>query len=539
MSSLSNELATLLQAAATGTSATKKVDWTGIDTQVKHEGKEIKLPAEPGNMPIADAIRTLEQVQEQENQKFDANERIMCAPWDGLTAVYKAMQNIYGVVLAQSKKTFFGEILPDMVTVHTGPGAKDRVQVPMGQMGLPGVSAPVTIGIQPWGVYIAGKVRKRDRAILVEIINEAKRILREDSIYRGKAIRLGVDSDGDLNTHEQPEFLDLAKVQESDMIHSAETAAQIRTSILAPLKHTEACRRNKVPLKRGVLLEGKYGTGKSLTARVTAKVATDNGWTFIMLNRSQGLKTAIEFARAYQPCVIFAEDIDRAADRENEDVNDLVNLLDGLITKDMEMMVVLTTNFIEKIDRALLRPGRFDAIVSIQPPDADAAERLVRHYAGPLLDTQAELGLARYAIQGWIPATIREVVERAKLSMLVEEREAITSEDLIVAAVGMQRHMELLNPVEVTSTPESRLYAAFKELVGAGVNEGLGGEEGIENLPTAEAVNVIDQRVQRLTSRANDLRDQLSATRNDVQSGASSAQMAMEHGLRIRQKIGA
>src|SRR5690606_35602369 len=143
------------------------------------------------------------------------------------------------------------------------------------------------------------------------------------------------------------------------MIHTKETDALIRTNIFSPLKHTEACRKHKIPLKRGILLEGKYGTGKSLTARVTAKVAVDNGWTFIMLNRAQGLRAAIEFARTYQPCVIFAEDIDRVADREDENVNDLVNMLDGVVTKDMEMMICLTTNFIEKIDQALLRPGRF------------------------------------------------------------------------------------------------------------------------------------------------------------------------------------
>jgi SpoVK/Ycf46/Vps4 family AAA+-type ATPase len=73
---------------------------------------------------------------------------------------------------------------------------------------------------------------------------------------------------------------------------------------------------HKVPLKRGVLLEGPYGTGKTLTAFVTAKKCVENGWTFIMLDRVAALKEALTFARMYAPAVVFAEDIDRSVEGE-------------------------------------------------------------------------------------------------------------------------------------------------------------------------------------------------------------------------------
>lgn len=424
----------------------EKVDWTKIDTQIEFDGKKIKLPSDPTAMDYDDAIDTIGRVRDQENQTYDVNELIKGAPWDTLVAVYRSMQSIYGVVLAQSQKTFFGEIKPDFITVSTGPGALDKVQVPMGQMSLPGVEAPISVQMRREGTVIYGTVRRRDRARLVEIANKAREIIRTDSVYKGKAIRLNVDSDGDLELSEQPEFLNLAGVKESDIIHTRETGGLISTNVFAPLKHTQACRTNNIPLKRGILLEGKYGTGKSLTARVTAKIGVDNGWTFIMLNRSQGLKAAIEFAREYQPCVIFAEDIDRAADRSDENVNDLVNLLDGMISKTMEMMVVLTTNHIENIDRSLLRPGRFDAVISIDAPDAETAERIIRAYASGLLSENEDLTKVGEVTSGMIPASIREVVERAKLSMLTEGRDVITADDLYFSAVGMQRHMALLNP---------------------------------------------------------------------------------------------
>lgn len=512
--------------------AAPKADWTKIDTEIRHEGKQITLPADPGRMDYDDAIQTLERVRDQENQEFDVSETVKGAPWDTLVAVYRAMQDIYGVVLARGIQTFFGEIKPDFVTVITGHGDTDRLQVPAGMMNLPGVTSPVFVTMSPDGTIIHGTVRKRDRAILVEIANRARAILRESSIYKGKAIRLNVGDDGALGLTVQPEFLDLSSVRESDIIHTKFTEAQIRTSIFAPLKHTAACRANRVPLKRGILLEGKYGTGKSLTARVTAKVATENGWTFIMLNRSQGLKAAIEFAREYQPCVIFAEDIDRAADRSDEGVNDLVNLLDGLISKSMEMMVVLTTNFIENVDQSLLRPGRFDAVISIDAPDAETAERIIRTYAGPLLDPAADLGTVGTETAGMIPASIREVVERAKLSMLTEGRDCLTVDDLLVSAIGMQRHMALLAPKAPGLTPSQMFAKAFVELLG---ETGNGNSDVIEHLDDINHRLIESHRM--TTARLGSIRDASMAAADSASKARDAASAAYDRATEVKKIV--
>lgn len=496
-------------------------DWTKIDTTIRHDGKQIVLPNEPGKMDYDDAIVTIGRIRDQENQTFDVTETVKAAPWDAIVAVYRAMQDIYGVVIAESIQTFFGEIKPDFLTVKTGPGPLDKVQVPVGQMSLPGVTEPVRIGIFAGGAFIKGVVRKRDRARLIEIANRARELLKSSSVYRARAIRIGVDDDGDLNMDQQPEFLDLSRVAVSDMIHTAETEALIRTNIFSPLRNTEACRKHRIPLKRGILLEGRYGTGKSLTARVTAKVATDNGWTFIILDRSQGLKAAIEFAQTYQPCVIFAEDIDRAADRDDEAVNDLVNLIDGVISKEMEIMVILTTNFVEKIDRALLRPGRFDAVISIQQPDAETAERLIRAYARDLLSQDVNLARVGEVVAGQIPATIREVVERAKLSMLGEDRPSLSEEDLYASAIGMKRHMLLLDPPSNEKTPAESFYEAFSGLiVGA-----IGGTADGEPAATDQTVR---EGVKQVVSHISAARRDIGGVKELAAGAAGSSQKAVE-----------
>lgn len=503
-------------------------DWSSIATEVRHEGKHIVLPGDPAKMDYKAARETLVRIEKQENQTYDANEKVLGAPWDALVALVKAMQHTYGVVMAESVQTFFGEIKPDMVTIVTGVGDHDRIQVPMGQMSLPNVSEPVRVGMFPGGAYIVGTVRRRDQTILVDLANLARKILREESVYRGQAIRLGVDEDGDLILGKQPEFIDIRQVAESDMIHTAETTALIRTNIFAPLKNTEACRRHRIPLKRGILLEGRYGTGKSLTARVTAKVAADNGWTFINLDRVQGLKAALEFAKAYQPAVIFAEDIDRAADRDDEKVNDLVNLLDGVISKNDEIMVVLTTNFVEKIDKALLRPGRFDAVISIQPPDAETSVRLIQAYTRGLL-SEGDLSAVGEVIAGWIPATIREVVERAKLSMLTDDRSQITPDDLMISAVGMKRHMELLEPKTTKKSARDLfcdgLLGMLQEASASPIDQG------------GPSLRDLYQLVDRTEDRVIAARGDIEQIAGVVKAGANSAEQGRKLGEEILEKI--
>lgn len=517
----------------------EKSIWDSIDTTIVYQGKHITLPGEPKDMPIPDAIKTLKRIEEAENQRYDVMEMVTGAPWDALVAIAKAMHQIYGVVIAESVQTFFGEIKPKLITINTGPEDGDNIQVAMGQMSLPNITAPVNIGLHHLGSYIMGQVRRKDRAALVEIAVLARKIMQTDSIYKGKAIKLRVDDDGALQLTEQPEFIQLKHVHESDMIHTAETSAMIETNIFGPLKYTESCRRHHIPLKRGILLEGRYGTGKSLTARVTAKVAVTNGWTFIMLDKSQGLGAAIEFARTYQPCVIFAEDIDRAADREDESVNTLVNLLDGMITKDMEMMVVLTTNFIDKIDKALLRPGRFDAVISIQPPDAETVIRLIHQYARDLLASTVDLSVVGHTIAGQIPATIREVVERSKLTMLMEDRGHLTANDLQIAAVGMKQHMALLEEKKDAKTPAQTFYEAFRDLISDAANI----DESVVDNITGEVT-----RTRRdMGGLARVVTQKLDQTNSFAQAAAGSAESAKElaerglntstEGLRTTQKV--
>lgn len=450
-----------------------EIDWTRIETPLEFRGKKIILPGEPGEMPLDSAITALEQIRESEAQEYAVAELVAGLPWDAAVAVYRALCEAYGTILPKTVVTWFGKRPPQFLSVQTGPDEKDVVQIPTGRFTLPGMSKEMHLSLSRHGCVIQGEVNKKDRARLLEIVMRARKIVKSESIYKGKAIELNVDDDGDLDVSAQPTFFQLDGVTEADMIHNEMTARIINHSIFAPIKHTAACIKHKIALKRGILLEGRYGCGKSLTARVTAKVAQDNGWTFIVLSRAKGLQAALSVAQAYQPCVVFAEDIDRFGDRTKEEVNDLVNLMDGLVPKGSAIMTILTTNFIENIDRALLRPGRLDAVVSIDAPDAGTVERLIALYGGEALSKDIPLARVGEILAGQIPATVAEVVKRAKLAMLFEDREVLTEDDLVTSAESAARHIALLADKSPERSPGDQLASSLAAIVNDGQKQTL------------------------------------------------------------------
>lgn len=450
----------------------KKTNWDRLDVEIQHEGRAITLPNDPDKMPINKAIEALVRKQQDEEQIFRVFEIIDAYPFDAAVACTQAMINLYGWASPQTEITqsMFGisKNPPVMISVKTGVKDDDVVQCPLGAFKLPGVDELVQTRItkapKDRQVFvITGEIKKRSKHLVLELANEARRIVKEQSIYRGKAIRLSVNYDGNLDLTEPPTFMDVSANDE--IVFDDSIQEQINHSILSPIMFTKDVKGVKTPLKRGILLEGPYGTGKSLTARMTARVCEENGWTFVLLDKVQGLKAALEFANRYAPAVVFAEDIDRVMGERDESANDLINTIDGVVSKRAEIMTILTTNFVEKIDPVILRPGRLDAVISLRAPTNEAVERLLRVYAGKLLDASADLSGAVRELSGQIPASIRECVERAKLGMIWRRASKLSDSDVVTAAKTMKNHLALLNRDVKKPTAAERLAESLQEVV--------------------------------------------------------------------------
>lgn len=490
-----------LAKAAVKDSTGGKVDpWSGINVAIGNEGHKIILPSVPVNMDLETGIKTLERKLKEENQEVGVDERVDAFPLDGAVAFHKAMQQIFGWVTAVPTPGFFGPQPPRTIDVEVG--FNKRISVIWGRFELPGIDGHVECGgyTTPAGprFIITGKVRRKHHAIIRLLAETTRAIVAVDSIYRGKAIRLKVDDDGDIDWDNGISFSDLSGVHPDNLVFSAETEIQIATSLWTPIEQTERCRLHGIPLKRGILMEGPYGTGKSLASAVTAVKAVANSWTFLSVEKVAGLAQALHFARKYQPCVLFAEDIDRVmngADRDDE-IDDILNTIDGIESKSTEIMVVLTTNHVERITRAMLRPGRLDAIISIQPPDAEAVRKLIRLYGHGLVMSDDLLEQSGHSLAGAIPAVISECVQRAKLVAIrrrpTDEGLLITDADIADAAIGLKPHVTLLG-----SEMEDKRDPSFRELIEAALKDVVEPLTGTMN-STGERVYHLNGRVRRV-----------------------------------------
>lgn len=449
-----------------------------IEAKVEWEGSHIVLPLDPAKMTYAEAQKWLARLEKDENEQINVREIVDAFPYDGAVAFMKALKRIYGWATPVPPQSFF-EAPPTMMSVDVGP--YEKTTIIWGRFAIPGLAGTLMCSmafLEGRPVFcITGQTIKKHLPAVHEVAELARTIVREESIYRGKAIRLLVDDKGNINFNEPPKFIDTTKVVASELVFSSELTEQIATNLFTPIVHTTMCRKHRIPLKRGVLLEGPYGTGKTLCANVTAQKCEQHGWTFITVERVAALKSALYMAAMYQPCVIFVEDIDReVAGERTPEIDAILNTVDGIVSKGKEIITVLTSNNAEAINQAMMRPGRLDAILRIDPPDAEAAERLMRIYGRGLIRPETELVAAKEALAGQIPAVIRECVERSKLYAISRGANgdfSIEDADIAHAAFGMKRHLELLRgKLPDPESDEHKLGKALVQCVSRGLANG-------------------------------------------------------------------
>ncbi len=441
-------------ARATAKGKDEKEEEKFKNVEIVREGEQIIIPEE---MTLKQARIWLERKEVEEEQEIAIDEIIEAFPLEGAYAFAKAIARKYGFSALVPTPGFFGSSPPVMIGVDTG--VNESAQVPWGRVEIPNIAGYLETGITVKDnrmlFRIGGEVKQKHKFAIKDLANLTRKIVHDESIYRGKAIRVQFEKDPKkFNPRDCPKFIDTRQVKVEELIFSEDVKKAVNTSLFTPIEHTENCRKYQIPLKRGVLLEGPFGTGKTLTAYVAARKCVENHWTFIYLSKVEDLKTAIHFAKSYQPAVIFAEDIDRVMEegerKENEAVNEILNTIDGVDTKGMELIVALTTNHVDHIEPAMMRPGRLDAVISVRAPDQTASIDLVKLYARGRLDQKDDFTEVGNKLSGQIPAVIREVVERSKLAAVSRlkkgEELLLRAPDLEFAAIEMLNHLRLMTP---------------------------------------------------------------------------------------------
>ena len=260
--------------------------------------------------------------------------------------------------------------------------------------------------------------------------------LKNASIYKGRAINV------------EREFLDLSAIDDEIVVYGTSIKRELEAHIWSLIRRGDVCRSAGVSQQRKVLLAGPFGCGKTLTAFVTAKIATDHGYTFIYLPptyKSMGgeIPNAFQLARRYEPAVVFIEDMEYEQRHEEESAfRNILNAIDGLPSKSSRILTIMTANRPDKIAGGMQRPGRIDHVVDFTNyAHNDVVRLLISTIPELYRSADIDWDRAAQACKDFTPAFVREVSASAKLLAISEARDGtqpkVTTEMLVSAAESL------------------------------------------------------------------------------------------------------
>ena len=256
-----------------------------------------------------------------------------------------------------------------------------------------------------------------------------------------------------------------------------EEAKQELKEIVEFLKNPEKFSVLGGKLPKGVLLVGPPGTGKTLLARAVAGEAGvpyfhAAGPEFDEILVGQGarrVRDLFKAAKARAPCVIFIDEIDSVGAKRsssvlhpyaNQTINQLLSEMDGFHQND-GVIVLGATNRRDDLDKALLRPGRFDVEVQVPVPDFSGRKEILEHYLSKIKladDVNVEL-LAR-GTTGFTGADLENMVNQAAVRGAIDGAVAVTTKYLEQA-----RDKVLMGPERKSRIPdeEANTITAYHE----------------------------------------------------------------------------
>jgi transitional endoplasmic reticulum ATPase len=406
-------------------------------------GEKFILPAQYDGK-VESAIDYLVNHIKQESQTFKFHRTMDYRPYDGAHAFMTVMKQLTGTTgLGKTKWTFFGPQHPQFLSINTSPTKVE--QIPWGEVNFPMYEATFRVGAthdEDKGLvfHLAVEAPRKWRKHIEAIFSIIEKHLVEHSIYRGQAI------DG----AENPNFLDLSSVSEERVFYSEDVMAQLSAHVWTPVTYADTVRQ-LMPLKRAVLFAGPYGTGKTLGCMLTAQKAVKAGWTFVMCRTGKDDPAMVmKTAALYAPAVVVVEDIDvHAEGGTNADISRLLEMLDGITTKGVEVVGLFTTNHLDRIQKGALRPGRIDAIIEISDLDeAGFRKCITAEVTTEYLDKKIAWGEVSEAFAGFRPAFVVEAARRAQrytMSRNEGQPGTIKTEDLVHAAGSLRPQLDLMD----------------------------------------------------------------------------------------------
>ncbi|MHA2169848.1 MAG: CDC48 family AAA ATPase [Candidatus Kariarchaeaceae archaeon] len=262
-------------------------------------------------------------------------------------------------------------------------------------------------------------------------------------------------------------FVEIPKVRYEDIGGLDDIIMQLKETVEWPIKNPEAFTRLGITPPTGILLYGPPGTGKTMLAKAVANESEAN---FISIKgpellskwvgeSEKAIREVFRKARLASPSVIFFDEIDSIASRRGSGsdasvtervISQILTEIDGL--ESLTNVVVLAgTNRPDIVDPALLRPGRFDRLIYVNPPDYEGRKDILDIYTRRMpLGDDVNLEEIAKLLDGFVGSDIEALCREAGLHAL---REDIATNEI------MQEHFQQAkDKVHATMTPAAQEY---------------------------------------------------------------------------------
>ncbi len=219
-----------------------------------------------------------------------------------------------------------------------------------------------------------------------------------------------------------------------DVAGNAEAKEDVK-DIIEFLKNPSRFERLGAKIPRGILLTGAPGNGKTLLAKAVAGEASCpffsiSGSDFVEVFVGVGASRVRDLfmqAKRHAPCIVFIDEIDAVGrqrgiglgggnDEREQTLNQLLAEMDGFSTEHGSVIVLAATNRPDVLDKALLRPGRFDRIIEVPYPDLTSREEILKvHSRNVKLDASVDLNKVARGTSGFTGADLENLINEATL----------------------------------------------------------------------------------------------------------------------------
>jgi hypothetical protein len=287
-----------------------------------------------------------------------------------------------------------------------------------------------------------------DRDRVQRVIDDIRRLTVEHNVFRGHVIEFGSEVFG--HRRAPFHFVDRPHIDREHVILPPEVLGGIERQVIGVARHAGRLLASGQHLKRGVLLHGAPGTGK--THMIRYLLGQLSGVTVVLLSgRALGMiAQACSVARTLQPSVVVVEDVDLIAEQreygegEHPLLFQLLNEMDGL-GEDLDITFLLTTNRADLLEPALAqRPGRVDHAALLPVPDAGARLRLLQLYQGTLVLDLADPDAVIGRTEGVTASFMKELLRRAALRAADESENEEASTPIRVTDAHMTAALDQL-----------------------------------------------------------------------------------------------